>query len=126
MRKLALFALFCASFSLSAQSNCWTNLSTQNSGIPSSAFENVGPKELLLETYDELTRCVGKNSETKDYDLVKSTMVDLELTDNVALCEPGILATSYELHQNDLPSGVYAVQLKGGERLIEADIIIEE
>lgn len=67
------------------------------------------------------TRVVWSNPDLDPYELRV-----YDALGRVVLYEPSISATSYELHQNDLPSGVYSVQLRGGERLIEADIIIEE
>lgn len=41
MKKLALLVLSCAVLPVFGQSDCWTNLSTQNSGIPSSSFNDI-------------------------------------------------------------------------------------
>ena len=41
MKKLAFLVLSCATLPVFGQSNCWTNLSTQNSGIPSSLFNDI-------------------------------------------------------------------------------------
>ena len=39
--------------------------------------------------------------------------------------EADVAQTYYDLYQNDLPSGVYAIELTDGERLLKTDFIIE-
>ena len=51
-------------FTLSAQSNCWTNLTTQNSGIPSSRYNDIvelGPNNFLLASDNGLVRYDGSS-----------------------------------------------------------------
>ena len=88
MKKLALFALSCTFFTAFGQSDCWTNLSTQNSGIPSSSFNDIveiDTGEFLLGTDDGLIRYDGATFRFLsqiDFPLPNSTVNVLELGTN--------------------------------------------
>lgn len=88
MKKLALFALSCTFFTAFGQSDCWTNLSTQNSGIPSSSFNDIveiDTGEFLLATDDGLIRYDGATFRFLsqiDFPLPNSTVNVLELGTN--------------------------------------------
>ena len=88
MKKLALLALSCTFFTAFGQSDCWTNLSTQNSGIPSSSFNDIveiDTGEFLLATNDGLIRYDGATFRFLsqiDFPLPNSTVNVLELGTN--------------------------------------------
>jgi len=66
------------------------------------------------------TRVVWSNPDLDSYEIKVYDAVG-----RLVLYEASISETSYDLYQNDLPSGVYAIELTDGVRLLKTDFIIE-
>ncbi len=66
------------------------------------------------------TRVVWSNPDLEAYEIRVYDAVG-----RLVVYEPSITQTYYDLYQNDLPSGVYAIELTNGERLLKTDFIIE-
>ena len=66
------------------------------------------------------TRVVWSNPDLDSYEIKVYDAVG-----RLVLYEASIAQTSYDLYQNDLPPGVYAIELTDGERLLKTDFIIE-
>ena len=66
------------------------------------------------------TRVVWSNPDLEAYEIRVYDAVG-----RLVVFEPSITQTYYDLYQNDLPSGVYAIELTNGERLLKTDFIIE-
>lgn len=66
------------------------------------------------------TRVVWSNPDLESYEIKVYDAVG-----RLVHYEPSITETSYDLYQNDLPSGVYAIEITNGERLLKTDFIIE-
>jgi hypothetical protein len=66
------------------------------------------------------TRVVWSNPDLESYSIKV-----FDATGRLVLFEPQVSQTSYDLYQNNLPSGVYAIEITNGERLLKTDFIIE-
>ena len=66
------------------------------------------------------TRVVWSNPDLDSYEIRIYDAVG-----RMVFFEADVAQTSYDLYQNDLPSGVYAIELTDGERLLKTDFIIE-
>ena len=66
------------------------------------------------------TRVVWSNADLDSYEVSIYDAVG-----RLVHYEADVAQTYYDLYQNDLPSGVYAIELTDGERLLKTDFIIE-
>ena len=66
------------------------------------------------------TRVVWSNPDLDSYEIRIYDAVG-----RMVFFDANVAQTSYDLYQNDLPSGFYAIELTDGERLLKTDFILE-
>jgi len=66
------------------------------------------------------TRVVWSNPDLDPYDIRI-----YDATGRLVFYEPAVRQTYYELYKNDLPTGVYSIEITNDERLLKTDFIIE-
>ena len=66
------------------------------------------------------TRVVWSNPDLDPYDIRIYDAVG-----RLVFYEPAVSQTYYELYKNNLPTGVYSIEITNEERLLKADFIIE-
>jgi len=66
------------------------------------------------------TRVVWSNPDLDPYDIRI-----FDATGRLVFYEPAVRQTYYELYKNDLPTGVYSIEITNDERLLKTDFIIE-
>lgn len=91
--------------------------STQSNIVDYALTDNV---IIYPNPFSGQTRVVWSNPDLDAYSIKVYDAIG-----RLVFYETDVSATSYDLYQNDLPSGIYAIELTDGERLLKTDFIIE-
>ena len=70
--------------------------------------------------FKQQTRVVWSNPDLESY-----SISIYDATGRLVMYDPDVPQTYYELSRGNLPSGVYAIEITNGERLLKTDFIIE-